>query len=271
MNGIEVIPSKALINIGDMPLTASEIYSYVKDSLVTRATPLKQKSLDLHKDVESMLANWEEWGIEEVELASLLHDEIFEHIKVVSYKTKPTELDSISDKADKLHKGIVAAIKDVLGDIPADKDTLAKKIRAWRSREEEQAKEEERRLTELAAKQEEERRLQDALSLEEEATRLKAMGHEGLAEEVKQEAETVLTEQTSHIPPPIVQRNIPKGGPSKRKYTKIEVTNLTLLIKAVASGTVPIQALKADESFIRNQAERLKSSFNYPGVRWWED
>jgi|SRR3990172_8245027 len=267
----KVEDKKALINIGDMPLTASEIYFYVKDELVTRASPLKQKSLDLHNDMEALKPDWEQWGIEEVELASVLHDDIFEHIKIVSYQTKPTELDSISNKAYQLHKGIVAAIKDILGDIPADKDILARKIRAWRSRAEELIREEERRLAEDIVKQEEERKLQNAIALEEEATRLKAMGHEGLAEEVKQEAESVLTEQPTSMPQPIIERNIPKGGPSKRKYTKIQITNLMVLIKAVASGIVPIQALKADESFIRNQAERLKSSFSFPGVIWWEE
>lgn len=269
----ELVETKQeLINLGDMPQTASEIYHYVKDALVIRATPLKAKSLELHQQfMEGLPKKWEDWGNEDISFASSLYETIHEHIKIVSYKTKPTELDTISDKADKLHKGIVAAIKDVLIDIPNDKEILAKKIRAWRTREEERAREEERKLAELARQQEEERRLQEAIELEKEAERFKASGHEGLAETVKQEAETVLTEQTTHIPIPIVERNIPKGGPSKRMYTKIEVTNLMVLVRAVCSGIVPIQAIKADESFIRNQADRLKTTFDYPGVKWWEE
>ena len=264
--------TQSLINVGEISLSAKEIYDYVKDALVVRATPLKEKSLDLHRQVaESLPVKWEEWDMADVSLAGMLHDTIFEHIKEVSYKSKPTELDTISDKAHKLHKGIIAAITDVLGDIPGDKESLAKKIRAWRDREDLRAKEEECRLQAIADKQAEDKRLAEALALEEEAARLKAMGHEELAAEVKQEAEAVI-EEKAFAPPVTVERNIPKSGPSKRKYPHIKVTSKMMIVKAVIAGVIPEEAITINESFLLNQYRVARTIFQkYPGVEGWED
>jgi hypothetical protein len=268
----EVASKQALVVIGDMPLSAKEIYDYVRDALVAKATPLKEVSLDLHRQViEALPAKWEEWDITDVSLAGTLHDSIFEHIKEVSYKSKPTELDTISDKAHKLHKGIIAAITDVLGEIPTDKDSLAKKIRAWRDRQDAADKAEAARLQAIADKQAEDKRLAEALALEEEAARLKAMGHEELAAEVKKEAEAVI-EEKAFVPPVTVQSNVPKSGPSKRRYPHIKVTSAMAIIKAVAAGTMPQEAVTINESFLLNQYKNARTIFQkYPGCEGWED
>ena len=273
----EVANTKALIQIGNMPISAREIYDYARDFLLVRAIPLKQESLALHERVATIPVKWDTWTIEDVEAAGKLHDEIFEHIKKVSYKSKPTELDDITEKAHNLHKGFIGAIKSILlideigKGLPGDKDQFAKDIRAWRDREDARAKVEERRLQAIADKQAEDRRLAEALALEEEAARLKAMGHEELAEEVKQEAEAVIEEKT-FVPPVMVERNVPKSGPSRRKYPHIKVTNAMAIIKAVAAGTMPQEAVTINESFLLNQYKNARTIFQkYPGCEGWED
>jgi hypothetical protein len=39
------------------------------------------------------------------------------------------------------------------------------------------------------------------------------------------------------------------------------------LVKAVAAGTVPIQALEANTVFLNGQARMLKAALAYPGVK----
>ena len=273
----EIARKQALVVIGDMPLSAKEIYDYARESLLAKAVPLKQESLVLHAKFATIPVKWESWTVEDVEAAGKLHDEIFDHIKKVSYKSKPTELDDITEKAHNLHKGFLGAIKSVLlidemgKGLPGDKDQFAKDIRAWRDREDARAREEERRLQAIADKIAEDKRLAEALALEEEAARLKAMGHDSLAEEVKQEAEAVI-EKPGFVPPVTVQSNVPKSGPSRRKYSHIKVTSAMAIIKAVASGTMPQEAVTINESFLLNQYKNARTIFQkYPGVEGWED
>ena len=273
----EIARKQTLVVIGDMPLSAKEIYDYARESLLAKAVPLKQESLVLHAKVSTIPVKWESWTVEDVEAAGKLHDEIFDHIKKVSYKTKPTELDDITEKAHNLHKGFLGAIKSILlidemgKGLPGDKDQFAKDIRAWRDRETEREKAKAAELQAIADKIAEDKRLAEALALEEEAARLKALGHEELAKEVKQEAEAVIDEK-AFVPPVTVQSNIPKSGPSKRKYPHIKVTSKMMIVKAVIAGVIPEEAITINESFLLNQYRVARTIFQkYPGVEGWED
>jgi len=57
------------------------------------------------------------------------------------------------------------------------------------------------------------------------------------------------------------------GVSAPRKTWKAKVTSLVLLVKAVAEGIVPIQAIEANQKFLDNQARAMHGVLNYPGVK----
>ena len=53
---------------------------------------------------------------------------------------------------------------------------------------------------------------------------------------------------------------------STRKVTKYRVTDLMALVKAVAKGKVPIDAVTYDADFLRDITKAMGDKLNYPGV-----
>lgn len=69
--------------------------------------------------------------------------------------------------------------------------------------------------------------------------------------------------------PLAVQRSSPlktKGQVGKTSY-KCIVTNFMELVKAVADGKAPIQALSVNQSFLDNQARQYQEQFSMPGCK----
>uniref|UniRef100_A0A6M3L6P9 Uncharacterized protein n=1 Tax=viral metagenome TaxID=1070528 RepID=A0A6M3L6P9_9ZZZZ len=245
----EVASKQALVNIGDMSVTALDVYNYVKDSLVTKATELKEKSLALHNKIATSLpADWKQWDIEQYKLALALDKEIIEHMATISKKTKPTELDIISDKADKLHKGVNAAIKDIVGPLPDDRETMKGKVKQWDAEAERKRQTEENRLRLEAQKAEEERRITEAAQLE--------------AEGLKAEANAVL-EAPQPIVMPTVEKTTPKAD--MRLYRK------TWKYRIIDEAKIPREYLKPDEIKIGGVVRALKEKCKIEGVQIYEE
>jgi hypothetical protein len=56
-------------------------------------------------------------------------------------------------------------------------------------------------------------------------------------------------------------------GVSHREGWEVTVTDFKALVKAVAEEKVPLNAILADLTYIRNQATSLGTSLNYPGIK----
>lgn len=113
-----------------------------------------------------------------------------------------------------------------------------------------------RQETEERLRVEAEKKRQEALKKAEEA---RAKGKEDKAEKYEEKAAAVVA--------PTIAPTFNKGSASVRKYWSAEVVDLMTLAKAVVSGQVSIMAIKADQVFLNSQAESLKTTFNYPGVK----
>ena len=256
------VKNRALITIGNLPQTAEEIFQYVRDALVVRATPLKQKSLGLHAHFSLLPEKWEVWGTEECTAAGVLYEMISKHEKVIE-----GEIGEFIEKAYNLHRGMTAARLDIIAGIVGDvknpglKEQLMTAIRAWRKREENRAAEEDRRLAEIARKQEENNRLQEALEREREAEALRAAGHAELAAEVQQEAAQIIEEEV-FIPPPPSTVHIPRTGPKKQTYWKYKVVDFAAL---------PNKFKIANEQMIRATVNGQKGATDISGVKVWEE
>lgn len=267
---IEAEQSRALVVLGDMPQTAGEIFTYVRDALVVKATPLKQESLGLHAHYSLLPQKWEIWGNEECEAAGQLYEMICKHEKAID-----AEIGEVINKAFKLHRGMTAARTDIIAGIagtdknPGLKEVLMTSIRAWRKRETDRAAEEAERKQEEARKQEEDRRLQEALEREKEAEALRAAGHTVLAEEVQQEAAQLIDEPV-FVPPPPSTVNIPKGGPKKQvywKYNEAELDN----VNSAAFKLLPDKFKIPNHKMIKATVNGQKDKTDIKGVKVWSE
>lgn len=150
----------------------------------------------------------------------------------------------------------------------AEQDRLAEIAR----KEEEARIAEELRILEEERKAEEERLMQAAIEAEKNGNKAQAEELINVAEERSQEAAQAAAEIKAapvYVPPVVVPKATPKlaGGPVYQTRWKHQVVNLMDLVKAVASGRAPINALQANDVFLGQQARSLKEHMNIPGVR----
>jgi hypothetical protein len=123
----------------------------------------------------------------------------------------------------------------------------------WVDEQERKRKEEERRLQEIARKRAEEEALQQALEAE-------AAGE-------PEEAQKII-EEPVYVPPIRVASEIPKSKDSHiREVWNAEIISLDTLLKAVAEGKAPIEAIEPNMSFLNGQARAYKQALNIPGVK----
>jgi hypothetical protein len=183
----------------------------------------------------------------------IIAGEMWKHLAEMEKEAKAA-LDPVVEAAFRSHKEAVALRTRILAPITEAKTYTKGQMEAWDAEQERIRLAEERRLAAEAKRAEEEARLSEAVELEQAGQ--------------KEEAEAVLAEPIV-APVVIVERAVPKvaGGPSYRTIWDAQVVDLMALVKAVASGTVSINALKADEVFLRRQAQSLKETFKVPGCK----
>lgn len=156
-------------------------------------------------------------------------------------------------KAHEAHKSIVAAEAKALDPVKRARDLLKPKIGNYLREQERIRQEQERKLQEEARLREEEQRIAEAAELEKQGKR--------------EEAEAVISEPII-VPTVTAPRVVPQvKGLSMRENWKAQLVDLRALVKAVAEGKVPIQALCANEVFLNGQARAMKGDLNYPGVK----
>jgi hypothetical protein len=137
---------------------------------------------------------------------------------------------------------------------------------AWSDECERQRQEAQRKLEETARREREAlaAKAADAARRAEEA---RQAGQIGKADRLESKA-AVLEDTAASVVAPIVQTSTPRvSGIARRENWYAVVTDLDALIKAVAAGTVPKQALQPCQAFLNNQAKALKKELNYPGVQ----
>ena len=153
----------------------------------------------------------------------------------------------------KLHRSLVAKRDAMLIPVGEQKNSLRLGMKTFEDEQERIRRAEQARLEEEARKAAEEAALAQAVALEQN-------GHKAAAEAVI--AAPVVA------PAVYVPKTTPTGfGNATRRVWGAEVVDLMALVKAVASGQVPIQAIEANLVFLNQQARALKSALSYPGVR----
>lgn len=95
------------------------------------------------------------------------------------------------------------------------------------------------------------------------------------AAEAKARGDVAAAKAVENAPPPAlvlpaVEKATPEGI-SYREAWKVEVTDLRLLVNAIAQGTAPLAAVEANLTFLGQQARSLKAELSLPGVRVWSE
>ncbi len=154
---------------------------------------------------------------------------------------------------DAVKKLILEDERNWLRPLEEEKEKKVSAMRLWFDEQERIRRVAQAKAEEEARKAAEEAALEQAVALE-------SNGHKEAAEAVMA---TPVVAPAVYVPP-----TVPKGmGQFMRKNWGAEVTDLMALVKAVAVGTVPIQALEANMVFLNGQSRMLKSALSYPGVR----
>lgn len=118
---------------------------------------------------------------------------------------------------------------------------------------------EQERLRRLAEAEAEEKRRKEQEKLEARAEKAEASGNSEKAEALREiAASTVVATPAVTVAPKVT-------GISSRKTYSAKVVNLMDLVKAVAEGKAPLNALQADQSFLNKMAVAFKENFDYPG------
>lgn len=157
------------------------------------------------------------------------------------------------DAAHKLHKSLTAKRDAMLKPVGERKLAIKMDMRKWEDEQERIRREAQAKAEAAAKKQAEEEALAHAVELE-------ANGHNDAAEAVIS-APVV-------APPVFIPKATPSGfGNATRRTWGAEVTDLMDLVKAVAAGKAPVQAIEANMVFLNGQARMMKSALAYPGVR----
>jgi hypothetical protein len=153
----------------------------------------------------------------------------------------------------KLHRSLVAKRDAMLIPVGEQKNFLRLGMKTFEDEQERIRRAEQARLEEEARKAAEEAALAQAVALEQN-------GHKSAAEAV---IATPVVAPAVYVP-----KTTPAGfGNATRRTWGAEVTDIMALVKAVAAGTVPIQAIEANSVFLNQQARALKSALQYPGVK----
>jgi hypothetical protein len=159
--------------------------------------------------------------------------------------------DPVIAAAHKAHKAATGQKQTLEGPLVEAETIIKQNMATWSRAEDQRRRDEEARLTALARQQEEESRLAEAVGLE-------AAGEPELAAAVLDAPST-----TAAV-------TLPKAaadGVSMRQLWRGECLDLRKLCAAIADGTVPPNAVVADQKVLNNMARALKENFNWPGCK----
>lgn len=192
----------------------------------------------------------------------------FGRLLQVGQKETESFFKSIKVQIDAIKSPVLAAEKQDIGAIEGEKKRIGVMLTTYNEKVERERQAEERKAREAyEAQLKAEREEQERIAREEQLARAIAAEEDGDLEQANAvlEEEIVVPEPTSA--PVVIQAAAPAkiaGSVGSTKYSA-KVTSLMTLVKAVAEGRAPIQALSANESFINQQARSFKEGFSLPG------
>lgn len=218
---------------------------------MTTLATIETRAEELNKEILPELSVAAEIVVRDAESYQMA-GETWKSLTALEKKIKAYWEDDVSS-ALKLHRSLVAKRDAMLVPVGERKNALRLDMKAFEDEQERVRRVAQAKAEEEARKAAEEAALAQAVALE-------ANGHKAAAEAVI--AAPVV------VPSVFVPKTTPNGfGNATRRTWGAEVTDLMALVKAVAAGTVPIQAIEPNMVFLNGQSRMLKAALAYPGVR----
>lgn len=169
----------------------------------------------------------------------------------------------VRDEINLSIKGVKQMEQDDLGPYVAADATLSAAVQAWQLADRDRLAAERNALVAKAREDEAARRAASVAELTALAATAKGPEKQILNAQAKLLKTMPLT--------PTVDGPVPEAtkidGISLVEYHDAEVTDLALLVQAVARGAVPLAAIQPNQSFLDAQATSLGAEMTYPGVR----
>ena len=168
-------------------------------------------------------------------------------------------------KAYALHRSLCEKKTSFLAPLKAALDAMKERARAWWDTEEQKRKTEAARLKAIDDK----RREDEAARLLAESEEARKFGDVAAAVDLAQEAVAVQQEP----PPPPPPSSVPRGGAARgmthRANWTFEITDKAAFVKAVADGTISLEAIQENAVYLRGRAKADKNTLRWPGVRFF--
>lgn len=219
--------------------------------MTTTLATIETKAQELNQEIIPELAIAGEIVVKDAATYQMA-GETWKSLTALEKKIKAYWEEDVSS-ALKLHRSLVAKRDAMLVPVGERKNALRLDMKTFEDEQERIRRAAQAKAEEEARKAAEEAALAQAVSLE-------SNGHKAAAE--------ALMAAPVVAPAVFVPKTTPTGfGNATRRTWGAEVTDLMALVKAVAAGTVPIQALEANTVFLNGQARMLKAALSYPGVR----
>jgi hypothetical protein len=212
---------------------------------ITDIEPLERCALTLPDEARAVTITSQatyDRAVEMLRGAVALADEISAHYR------------PLKEKAYQAHRAICEAEKKLLAPPTEAASILKRSIAAWDQEQERLRREAEARL---AA---EERRRAEGQQLAA-AAEAEALGA------TQEDVDAILSEPVPVVAVQAAPRYQRAQGVVARTIYSARVVNLKALLRAVLDGTVPEQAIMANQTFLNAQARALKEAMQYPGVQ----
>lgn len=224
-----------------------------KDSTQVQVVDYEQaqnKAQEVEKEAVALLSSAEGFEIQ-TEDQYVSSADLLQRIKS---KAKAMEelRKSLTRPLDEAKSRIMDLFRPTENNLEDAENTIKRAMLGYQREEERKRKALEDEARALAAK--------EAERLQRQADKARAKGKDDRADELEEQAQT--------MPVPIVPSQAAKvSGVAIRETWKAEVTDLELLVLAVATNKVPIAALMPNMQVLNAQARSLKNELNWPGVR----
>ncbi len=212
---------------------------------------VETKAAELEKQIAPAIAVAGEIVVSDAD-SYMTAGEMLKDLTGIEKQVKAYWEDDVSS-ALKLHRSLVAKRDAMLIPIGEQKNALRLGMKAWDDEQERIRQEAQAKAEAAARKAAEDAALAHAANLEKNGD--------------KAAAEAVIAAPVVAAPVFVLKATPGGYGQFTRKTWKAEVVDIMALVKAVAAGQAPIQAIEPNATFLNQQARSLKGALTYPGVR----
>lgn len=206
---------------------------------------------DIRKEIAPVIAEGDALAKRIVDEASYAEGSAYLKRNKAAEKIVEDKLGPIRDDQHKAWKKTLDLIKELTGPIQAGSLLVSRAMTLWKQEDDQKKRVEQERLAAEAKKREEDARL-------------------AAAEVAEQSGQPHIADAILNDPTPVAAPPAPKpvkvDGTYQRTTYKARIFDFKALIRAVAAGEVPEDALMGNMPFLNGQARLGKGNLKYPGV-----